>query len=216
MYSIQKSLSKTDYDGQREILVRVIINRKLRPRLRSGVFIDPAYFVDGEIIIPRGGRLKNPVVARVSKSKSEFDNFCSRLLNILAVSHGKVEGMSTEWLKMVLRLDEEGKIEREDGHLTYDAIRKAVKKECGLAKLRKAAYFKDDPSFYDYVKAYCQEKQLGDNRIDGYKILCRIIARYESFQRLVEGRRGFTFDVDRLKPDDIRDLKEYMRNEDNL
>ena len=216
MYSIQKSLSQTDYDGQREILVRVIINKKFRPRLRSGVLIDPAYFVDGEIIIPRGGRLKNPVVARVSKSKSEFDNFCSRLLNILAVSHGKVEGMSTEWLKMVLRLDEEGKIEREDGHLTYDAIRKAVKKECGLATLHKAAYFKDDPSFYDYVKAYCQEKQLGDNRIEGYKILCRIIARYESFQRLIEGRKGFTFDVDRLKPDDIRDLKEYMRNEGNL
>lgn len=113
MYSIQKTLSQTDYDGQKEILVRVIINKKFRPRLRSGVLIDPAYFVDGEIIIPRGGRLKNPVVASVSKAKSEFDNFCSRLLNILTVSHGKVEGMNAEWLKMVLRLDEEGKIERE-------------------------------------------------------------------------------------------------------
>lgn len=216
MYSIQRSLSQTDYDGLREILVRVIINRNLRPRLRSGILIDPANFIDGEIVIPRGGRLKNPVVARVSKAKSEFDSFCSRLLNILAVSHGKVEGMSAEWIKMVLRLDEEGKIDREDGHLTYEAIRKAVKKECGLAKLRKAAYFKDDPTFYDYVKAYCQEKQLSERRTMDYKILCRIIARYESFQRLIEGRRGFTFDVDRLKPDDIRDLKEYMRNEGNL
>lgn len=216
MFTIQTSLSQTDYDGQREVLVRVIINRRLRPRLRSGVLINPAYFIDGKIVIPHGGRLKNPVVAQVSRAKSDFEGFCSRLLNILAVSHGKVEGMNAEWIKMVLYLDEIGKIERVDGHLTYDAIRKAVKKETGLAKLQKAAYYKDGPTFYDYVKAYCQEKQLCERRIMDYKILCRIIARFESFQRLVEGRRGFTFDVDRLKPDDIRDLKEYMRNEGNL
>ena len=177
MFTIQTSLSKTDYDGQREVLVRVIINRRLRPRLRSGVLINPAYFIDGKIVIPHGGRLKNPVVAQVSRAKSDFEGFCSRLLNILSVSHGKVEGMSAEWIKMVLYLDEIGKIERVDGHLTFDAIRKAVKKETGLAKLHKAAYYKDGPTFYDYVKAYCQEKQLCERRIMDYKILCRIIMK---------------------------------------
>lgn len=216
MFSIEKKLSKSIYDGLREVLVRVNINRDLRPRMRSGVLVNPEYFVDGEIVIPRGGRMAKVNAVQVSKAKSELDAFCSRLLNILSVSYGKVEGLGSEWLKMVVRLDEEGKIEREGGLLTYDAIRKAVKKECGLAKMKKAAYFKDEQSFYDMVKVYCQEKQLSEKRLEGYKVLCRIIARFESFQRIVEGRKGFAFDVDRLKPDDIRDLKEYMRNEGNL
>ena len=57
MATITRSLSsKVNGNGESEIMLRLTVSRELRLRLRSGVFIEPSRFRDGNFIMPRADR----------------------------------------------------------------------------------------------------------------------------------------------------------------
>ena len=54
MADFSLSLSnKKNYAEEQQIMARVYVSRDNRIRVQTGIWVDPKYFADGKIIIPR-------------------------------------------------------------------------------------------------------------------------------------------------------------------
>lgn len=85
MAKITRTLSaKVNPDGQSEILLRIGISRQRQLRLRSGVYVNPRIFRDGEIADPKGrdpGAFREASLARAELAKVEGDLLAAAVEN---------------------------------------------------------------------------------------------------------------------------------------
>lgn len=76
MASIKRSLSaKTDQAGKSEILLRLSIDRNNKYRLKSGYFIKPSRFRDGEIIMPRANRKEADELSQLENNLINLERY---------------------------------------------------------------------------------------------------------------------------------------------
>lgn len=76
-------------------------------------------------------------------------------------------------------------------------------------------------TIYELIDEFASEKtkagEMGASTIRHYKVVSRMIARYEHFVRATqEDKKDFTFDVCTLTREDIEDFTDYARNEKSL
>lgn len=216
MSNFTKVLSRKVLAGKSQIMVRVYISKNYRPMFKTGVYIDPAHFSNGEIVVPNRGKFNTNDVKAAKQEQAEVDAYCDRIDEIIMVAQGNVKKITREWILSVMSLEDKGKIKREDGKLTYEAIRLAFSRMSSLAKYRSDINFTDAMTVYDYIDEYCRIKDLSDSRILDYKSLKRIIFRFTMFQQLVEGNSSFDFDLEVLCADDMQEFRAYILNEGTL
>lgn len=216
MSNFTKVLSRKVLAGKSQVLVRVYIGKKNRPMFKTGIYIDPSHFSDGEIVVPNRGRFNSEEVRMAKQERAEVEAYCERIDEIIMAGFHNVKNISREWILSVMNLDDKGKIQKVDGKITYDGIKKAFQKMSNIAKYRSDANFSDFMTVYDYIDEYCRIKDLSISRIHGYRSLKRIIFRFTQFQRMVEGNPTFDFELETLCADDMCEFKTYIQKEGDL
>lgn len=216
MSTFTKTLSKKVVSGKSQVLVRANITRKCRPTFKSGIYIKPEHFADGEVIIPKRGKFNVDEIKDAMKSKSEIEAYCSRIDEIILASVHHVKDLNREWILTVMDLDDKGKIHRIDGVITYQSITNAFKQVSSISKKKIFANLSEDLNIYDCIDEYCRLHELADSRVTGYVSAKRILFRFTMFEQMVEGKPGFVFNPETISVEDLTELKSYMLNEGTL
>ena len=199
-----------------QIIVRLTITRENRPCFKSGVFIRPEWFkpketsrgLTYEVMPPKKGKLNQFEVEQAERAKSNLYSFIARLE---AVANALKEGNEV---------------------LTHKSIEDAMSLVCGIdaknisyfviqEKRRKKEEEKEGPrtmkTFFEWTEEYMKKKEVSEGRKRGFRVLVRILARYENFVRMTDNeRKDFTLDIDTIDRETIEDFFDYMANEKAL
>jgi len=220
--TITKELSSRLVDGKKQVLVRATISRTNRPRFKTGVMVPPSFFKNGEIIKSKRGPKDLKAEQAAIEASIELTRFCSRLTEIIQVASENLEVVDKGWIETVMELDNLGKIKRTNGTITIDAIRQALVPNTSLSVLtsqtpqRSIQEEETTQSAYRFFDLYITSKNLAKSRAVNYKVLARILFRFEQFERLVSHREGFVFSPATISTDDILAFRTYMSQEGEL
>lgn len=215
-----KLSSKKGADGKSQVIVKLTITRSQRPCFKSGIYINPDYFkvvqetkhgcVYG-IVPPKKGRFNMIEVKEAKDAETRLTEFTNRLTAICnsleslgeEICHERIEELlaltrdtpastiSPTYLKEVLLVNNEEAI------CTENAIK-------GL-------------SFFEVMNFYINRRKLSISWTKEFRVLMRIMARYELFVRTVDSERAkFEFTIESLDKETLEDFFDYMSNEKQL
>lgn len=202
MASIVKSLSSRLVDGKSQILVRVTINRTYRPCLKTGIFIQPEYFVDGEIRIRKIKQLATEERLRVEAIIKRLKAYCDCLQMLIAKNPDNA--LNKEWLRSSM---ESIPLSTFDNNvLNIEKIVLPLKEESGTRHVKR---------LYDYFEEYLQHKNVSLKRRTTYKTMTKHLMRYELFERLM-GNKNFSLELDSLCSDVMRSFQNFCCHEHDL
>lgn len=212
-----KLSSKTDANGRSQVIVKLTISRSNRPCFKSGVFVSPKWFKPVQktargnqygIVVPKLGRLNMGEVKEAEKSKSMLDGYVSRLTAVCNALSNKVEinhDVVEEAMNLTKNLISDS--------ISWQVIQDLRKKE----EERQQRESETEKEFFDWSDFYLQKKDLSEGRKRGYRVLFRMLARYQSFVRETDKRRrDFTLNVHTIDRETIEDFFAYAANEKEL
>lgn len=195
MATIYKRLSKRVQadTGLTEILLRLRNGKDYDLNAKSGIFVTPDNFRNGEIVVNRR-KVGNDIQFHESQRK-KMDCLCVYVLQ--QVTDTPKADINTEWFK--LQID---KFNHPDKYQPKAPEKKSV---------------------YQLIEEYLSKKQFSYDHTKAIRVLERDIARYEGFVRFYNSeiekdsdRKDFSFDVDTITKADIEDFLDYLRNEYEL
>lgn len=203
MATVALSLSsKVDANGKSQVLVRLTITRDNRPRFKSGVYVRPEWLRDGVLTIPKRGKLNFLEIAEAEKAKAQLDDYVSRLTHIC---NQLGEEANKDSVEQAMEATKDIAI----SNITSASINEAEK---AVKKLQEVG-----GSFFDLMNTYLKERRYSYDESKGYRVLMRVMARYEGFIRQTESeRKKFAWDIDKTTRTDIEDFRDYIRNEKQL
>lgn len=215
MATIQKNLSETEYDGKRQILLRVYLSTKQRPRLKSHVFINPYYFKNGEIIIPRKSQLSAEEDEEARKAKQELERFIEKVSAIIACVEKHFQDVNGEWFKEAVEAERKGYIQIRNGRCRLKDLQNFMLPASITATNAegKKDRYGHQKTLYGYFEHYCNEKNISPRRKSSYLLLGRAIFRFEQYKQLIEKVSNYFFNYDTVTIDEINEFKEFFRNE---
>ncbi len=195
--------------------MKLTISRTNRPCFKSGVWVSPEWFKPVletkkgfvyDVVIPKKGRLNVMEVREAEAAKATLSAYVSKLV---AVSNALSNGQENVTHNAI---DEAMNVTRDmvTTAITYQSIREA-KANIEHQELMPS---KD---FFDWMDLYLKKKELSEGRKRGFRVLVRMLARYQSFVRMTDKERsGFTLDVDTLDKETVEDFFDYASNEKTL
>lgn len=72
-------------------------------------------------------------------------------------------------------------------------------------------------SFYELVETYISRRHLAASHLKDFRVLARVIARYEGYIRATKrSRKDFVFSIDTVTREELEELADYMRREKEL
>lgn len=189
MATIYKRLSKRVQatTGLVEVLLSLKDGHSYFVRSKSGIFITPDNFKNGEIVVNR---------RKVGNDVAYHEEQLKKLTSLESYIYSELkdtpkEQISSDWFKMVV-----------DRFMNPD---KYTPKE------------EEKPTFFDLAEDYLSKKQFSYDHTKAIRVLVRDVARYQGFIRATDkARKEFVFDVDKVTRDDIEDFFDYLRNEHDL
>lgn len=214
----EKMLSKkVRDDGKSQVIVRFIFCRTFKPQIKTGVFVEPQYFEDGDIRVPKPGKLNLNICREVAKAKSQLDTFCAKVkkIRIIALEH---DCESLDFIMDTLRLEKEGKLCKKDSHgdvLNYDSIQEAKKLETQIQKQQESIIASETKDIHSLIALFCKRRGFADSRTKVFGTLSRMIRRYELFQRIMV-EKNYVFNIDTFSKEDMENFRDFIRNEDEL
>ena len=194
--------SKVDVNGMAQLYIRITLSKKNRPRLKTGIFARQNWFdpVRG-IIPPKKGRLNTTDVVEANKAAAILAEYESRLTKICSIY-----GNSTDKDTLAEAMEATKGMAVEN--LDADIIMKAIKAN---------QISNEGDTFFGLMESYIVKSNFSAEHTKGYRVLMRMLARYQSFVRLTQKeRKGFTFDIDKTTKEDVEDFFDYVRNEKAL
>ncbi len=218
---ISKELSTRLVNGRKQVLVRVNLSRTNRPRFKSGVYVNPSFFVDGDIDPNRRGRKNADETELAKEARLELNLFCQRLMEVINVGLSNMEEIDKVWIETVMDLYVKGKLKKENGSIVFASIQKAILPEPSAMLVvpeEVVALCESEPSksVYSYFNQYCSSRKIAYSRAVNYKVLARIIFRFEMFEQMVEHREGYLFRPEVITNNDLVAFRNYMREEGDL
>ena len=211
--------SKKDATGRSQVIVKFTISRESRPCFKSGVYVMPEWFQPVQdtkrgsvygIVIPKRGKLNVLEVQSATEAKQRLDTFINRLTKVCNELLSRKEIPSREELEQAMLLTADLSIEA----ITYDKIAEARSKQ------RKKTEFLLDIeacSFFEVMEKYLVMNPQSQSREKGFKVLMRMMARYQSFVRRADkGRKDFTLNIHTIDRETIEDFFDYVKNEKAL
>lgn len=223
MANVELKLSqRKDATGRSQIIVKLTFrsgNEIHRPCFKSGVFVMPEWFQPVQetkkgyvygIVIPKRGKLNVLEVKEATEAVQKLDSFVNRLTKVCNELISKGETPSKEAIEEVVTLT--SGISTED--LTYGKITDARNEQ---QKKTERAVSIDTTSFFGVMEKYLEKNSFSHNREKGFRVLIRMMARYQSFVRLTDKeRKDFTLNVHTIDRETIEDFFDYVKNEKAL
>lgn len=213
--TILRLSSKIGSDGKAQVIVKLTVSRSNRPCFKSGVFIFPSWFkpttqtkkgsVMG-IVPPKKGRLNIKEVKEAEKAKAALDSYTSRLINVtnaIVKAGAKADHESIERAMLATPYVP-------TDNITYKEIQR-------LEEAKDKAGEKENMTFFDWYHRFITDKgkNLSKGRISRFKVVERMLGRYESFLREVD-KPTFRLDIDTFDKDMAEDFHDYLVNERTL
>lgn len=220
--TFSKQLSAKLVDGKKQVLVRVTFSKTNRISLKTGIFVNPSYFNNGEIYKNKPGR-KNPEEAKEAEAAYyDLENFCQKISRIAEIAAPHLSIIEKTWLEDVLDLHKSGQIDLLDSNLSFDTISQLLRPTPSVSVLVRQSVgvtiTKESmsSSIYTFFDQYCKSHEIAHSREVNYKTLKCIIFRYEKFEHYVSQRRNYIFSPDSIDANDIFCLRDYMRMEGDM
>ena len=188
----------------------------------SEIFISPDYF---EYYINREKTEKNGVkvpgnIITASKDKADKSGFALRKSGTIVFKQ-RLETPEVKYHRQQVEC-----VEKLKKHI-LDCFDTADKTELSSEWLKevidqfhhpeKYNIKKTNKSFFDLVELYICRRQLAESHARVFRVLSRVIARYEGYIRVTDkARKDYVFSIDDVTRDDIEELTDYMRHEKAL
>ncbi len=230
MANLELSLSaKAREDGKHQVLVRVSSSRSVRFRIKSGVFVSLQFWSDSlhTVKVPVFRKTNKAVVDAARAEEAALDNYVSELKAIICAGED-MPGvtLSPEWIDHCYELRPILQDERNhflpsitNGLFSPPNIQRAER----MVEERQAAEKSDveqkerNRLLYDLIQDYCRARNLAESRIKVYRVLGRMLGRFESFVQLTDKKRkGYSLVVSKVSSVDIEEFREFMRKEGSL
>lgn len=208
--------------GRSEIMVRFFQGTSFDLYAPSEIFISPEYF---EYYINRDKTEKNGVkvpgnITTASKDKAEKSGFALRKSGTIVFKQ-RLETPEVKYHRQQVEC-----LEKLKKHI-LDCFETADKEELSSEWLKEVIDMfhhpekynlkKTSKSFFDLVELYISRRQLAESHARVFRVLSRVIARYEGYIRVTDkARKDYSFSIDAVTRDDIEELTEYMRHEKAL
>lgn len=211
-------LSKTKSGNDRQqIIVKLVVNRTYKPCFRSGVYIMPKWFKPagacksesdavGEIKVPNKSKLNTIEWNEATEAKNALEAYKSRLIAICekteAIAPERLnKDNGKEWIEDAERIIRKCNIKTEE--ITYNKIVELLEQE----KKEEAQEAEEQAlSFFEVWDKYIAQHQGTQRRIDHVKVMKRALQRFELFS-------GNVLDVNTFSCDQLRDFKDFLRDE---
>lgn len=203
--------------GKSQVIVKLTASRTNRPCFKSGVYVSPEWFKPVQetakgfvygLVVPKKGRLNIIEVKEAEKAKTDLESFISRLEKVCSVLEENKQTITHDSVAEAMDLTHG----MEASKITYYVI-EAAKKERERKELEEST----SKTFFEWMEYYLQSKELSDGRKRGFRVLVRMLARYQGFVRITDKeRKDFTLDIDTLNKDTVEDFFDYVANEKTL
>ena len=207
-----KLSSKTDARGKSQVIVKLTIDRTNRPCFKSGVWISPEWFkasrVDRgtryEIVSPKKGKMNILEVAEAERAKASLEAYINRLTKVSQELKGNCK-VTHDSIEEAMSLTHNKAVEE----ITYQVIQdEKIKRE---QKQNEVANAK---TFFEWMDLYLKKKEMSEGRKRGFRVLVRILSRYQEFIRSTDRKRkDFTLDVNTIDKETLENFFDYMANE---
>ena len=226
MASIERTLSaKVNESGKKQLLVKVFLSRSIRFRYKSGVYVTPDYWDEQSksIVIPRLGKQNKADVEEAKRESILVSEFINDLTSICNASLELGNELNSNWVTECFALKPylcppEFRQGANGSYYTSGNITRAFDYVAELkAKAEEhSRRMENDKTLYQLIPEYCKCKSLAASRVSVYKVLGRLLARYEMFVNEVEHRNGYRLAASSVRTQDIEAFRDYMRNEGSL
>lgn len=215
-----KLSTKKGADGKCQVIVKLTISRSQRPCFKSGVYVNPEWFkviqetkhgcIFG-IVPPKKGRFNMLEVKEAKEAETRLTEYVNRLTAICNSLESLSEDVNHENIDEILSLTR---------NIPATSISPSFLKETLLAK--KGKQNEDGNAihgmtFFEVMNFYLDRRKLSISRTKEFRVLMRIMSRYEQFVRVVNHEMaGFEFGIESLDKEILEDFFEYMANEKQL
>lgn len=215
MVTFDKELSSRVIEGKSQIMVRANITRTNRPRFKSGVFVSPSLFKNGEIYIPK--RYRNTIEeAEALMAQEELATFCHTLTDLIDCSLVHMTDVNKEFLSAALDAISKGTLPYKGHGFRFSDLQEVLfprevittpiaRKKVEMPTIKK--------TFYKYIMEYCEAHHVSGKRRSAYYTMAKLIYRFELYQQMIEDRKMFYFDYETLTTDDLVLLREFIKKE---
>lgn len=210
-----KLSSKTDARGRSQVIVKLTIDRTNRPCFKSGVWISPEWFKVSqadrgnkyEIVIPKKGKMNILEVSEAERAKASLEAYINRLTKVSQELKGNCE-VTHESIEEAMSLTHNKAVEE----ITYQFIQdEKIKRE------QKQNEVENAKTFFEWMDLYLKKKEMSEGRKRGFRVLVRILSRYQDFIRSTDRKRkDFMLDVNTIDKETLEDFFDYMANEKAL
>ena len=208
MATIKKTLStKKDGQGYSQILFRVSIDKNVKIRIRTGIFI-PERRWNEEKERMNYGKAVGMERAEMVEKEARLKDVEAKVLKLCEIF--PKDTLTKEWMENVLSLCENSDIS--DVSVAY--VNELMDKAQHPEKYVKRSFFEYMADFRDNAKKKVNGKREGE-KSDVWKknFDVRALHRYEMFVRLSDKRRkGFTLDIDTMDNETLEDIESFLRN----
>lgn len=218
-----KELSTVVKDGKQQVLVRAEIAGSFRMRFKTGIMVPVGFFSKGQVQTTKKGRFSPDVQQCAIDAKNALESYCSKLDEIINLGISSNKELTREWVDSVMDLDKQGNLKRESGRITKDSLEKSffpnISTSVLLGNTQPASKEGiEDPNqpVYKFFTHYCTSHRIAYSRAVNYKVLARIIFRFEQFEQIVSKRKDFVFAPNLISEEDLLSLREYMKHEGDL
>jgi hypothetical protein len=212
-----KLSSKTDANGRSQVIVKLTISRQNRPCFKSGVFISPEWFRPiqetkkgfvYDVVVPKKGKLNVLEVREAETAKSMLVAYVGRLTAVCNALVGNEDVVNHDSIEDAMTLTRN----RDAASITYQVI-----KDARLLREQEDSESSTTKTFFEWMDYYLSKKDLSEGRKRGFRVLVRILSRYQSFIRLTDKqRKDFTLDIHTLDKETVEDFFDYMANEKSI
>ena len=187
MATTTRTLStKVNKSGQSEIMLRVNVNHVKRIRIKSGLFISPNRFKDGNIIKPRANQIE----------LAELNQLESALVQLEML----IEDIRKSYAHRGEELTKEALVEE------IDRVRHPEQYEDETDNIE---------GFFDTFQRFIDNHtNLSVIRTRQYHVLKRTLARFEAYKRIsCRANKDYTLSVDSFSLETVKDFEKFLRNE---
>ena len=207
--------------GKSEIMIRFFQGSSFDLYTKSEIFISPEffeYYINRQKTEKAGVKVPGNIIT-ASIEKAEKNGYALRKSGTIVFKQ-RLETPEVKYHR-----EQVDRLEKLKKHI-LDCFESADKTELSSEWLKDVVDMFNHPekytrnsskSFYELVELYINRRQLVETNARVFRVLSRVVARYEGFVRKTEkARKDYTFAIDTVTRDDIEELTDYIRHEKEL
>lgn len=231
MANISKSLStKARSDGRHQVLLLVYVERPIKFRLKSPIYIPPDIFDSEakEIITPNRYQVSPTRLQEITQFKISLDAYINRIQSILSAAipeHATNSKGWKDWLCQLLLLQDQNFLRTHD--LTSRDITRALEdklvrdeqaereRKAKEAEERARQQLANRLTVVKALDAYASHHKLSITRIKSLGVIKRMLSRYIWYIRATENKT-YELYADAMTSEDVENFKNYILSEAEL